>query len=114
MADEVGLLDEADALAVVVDDGHLAAFFQYLAALHQTQLVCIHDDTERSLGNDGQSALGVDEVVLLPCRDEALMRLPAKVASRRTAMTAGTSQILQMRSTPSAEPMASRSLIRWP
>ena len=58
VADEVGLLDEADALAVVVDDGHLAAFFQYLAALHQTQLVCIHDDTERSLRNNRQSALG--------------------------------------------------------
>ena len=57
---------------MVVDDSHLAAFFQYLAALHQTQLVCIHDDTERSLGNDGQSALGVDEVVLLPCRDEGV------------------------------------------
>ena len=40
--------------------------------------------------------------------------LPARVASRRTAITAGTSHILQMRSTPSAEPMASRSLMRWP
>ena len=83
MADEVGLLDEADALAVVVDDGHLAAFFQYLAALHQTQLVCIHDDTERSLGNDGQSALGVDEVVLLPCRDEGVDE-----AARQSGVTA--------------------------
>lgn len=49
-----------------------------------------------------------------PASSMALMRLVARVASRLTAMTAGTSQILQMRSTPSAEPMASRSLIRWP
>ena len=98
MADQRRVFDVAHALAVVVDDGHLAAFFQYLSALHQTQLVCIHDDTERSLGNDGQGAFGVDEVVLLPCRDEGVDE-----AARQGGVTAH-----------GDEPMASRSLIRWP
>ena len=52
------------------------------------------------------------------CPSPASMKVfssgPARVASLLTAMTAGTPQILQMRSTPMAEPMASRSLMRWP
>ena len=112
MADQRRVFDVAHALAVVVDDGHLAAFFQNVLAFHKTRLICIHHDTQGALRNDGQGVLGVDEVILLPALHSASIRLAASVASRRTAMTAGTSQILQMRSTPSAAPMASRSLMR--
>ena len=112
MADQRRVFDVAHALAVVVDDGHLAAFFQNVLAFHKTRLICIHHDTQGALRNDGQGVLGSMKSSFCPALHSASIRLAASVASRRTAMTAGTSQILQMRSTPSAAPMASRSLMR--
>ena len=67
MADQRRVFDVAHALAVVVDDGHLAAFFQNVLAFHKTNLICIHHDAQGALGDDGQGVLGVDEVILLPC-----------------------------------------------
>ena len=65
MADQRRVLDVAHALAVVVDDGHLAAFFQNILAFHKANLICIHHDAQGTLGDDGQGVLGVDEVILL-------------------------------------------------
>ena len=112
MADQRRVFDVAHALAVVVDDGHLAAFFQNVLAFHKTRLICIHHDTQGALRNDGQGVLGVDEVILLPRLAQRIDQAGRQRSVSPDAMTAGTSQILQMRSTPSAAPMASRSLMR--
>ena len=65
MADQIRVLDVAHTLAVVVDDSHLAAFFQDLLAFHKAHLVCIHHHAQGALGDDGQCVLRVDEVILL-------------------------------------------------
>ena len=72
MADKGRVLNKAHALAVVVDDGHLAAFFENFFALYQIDLVCIHHDAQRPLGDDGQCTFGVDEIVLLPGGNESI------------------------------------------
>ena len=75
MTDQRRVFDVAHALAVVVDDSHLTAFFQNVLAFHKTHLICIHHDAQGALGDDGQGVLGVDEVILLPrlaqCIDQA-------------------------------------------
>ena len=72
VADKGRVLNKAHALAVVVDDGHLAAFFENFFALYQIDLVCIHHDAQRPLGDDGQCTFGVDEIVLLPGGNESI------------------------------------------
>ena len=84
MTDQCRVFDVAHALAVVVDDGHLAAFFQNVLAFHKASLICIHHNAQGALGDDGQGVLGVDEVILLPALHSASIRLAASVASRRT------------------------------
>ncbi len=58
VADKGRVFNVAHALAVVVDDGHPAAFFQDLLALHKTCLICIHHDAQRRLEMMGSAPLG--------------------------------------------------------
>ena len=114
MADQIRVLDVAHTLAVVVDDSHLAAFFQDLLAFHKAHLVCIHHHAQGALGDDGQCVLRVDEVILLarPAQrvDQAARQrgVPLHGDHRRDVADLADAQYAL------AAPMASRSLMRWP
>ena len=103
MADQRRVVDVAHRHAVVVDDETCLHFFVDLLAFQQALLVGIDDDQQRIRRDDVERLIGCDKVVALACIKKVLSSGPASVASLLMAMTAGTSHILQMRSTPMAE-----------
>ena len=104
MVDQRRVVDVAHRHAVVVDDDDALALFVDLLAFQQALLVGIDDDQQRIRRDDVERLIGGDKVVALAASRKVLSSGPASVASLLMAMTAGTSHILQMRSTPMAEP----------
>lgn len=104
MVDQRRVVNVAHRHAVVVDDDDALALFVDLLAFQQALLVGVDDDQQRIRRDDVERLIGCDKVVALACIKKSLEQRPASVASLLMAMTAGTSHILQMRSTPMAEP----------
>ena len=107
MVNQRRVVNVAHRHAVVADDDDALALFVDLLAFQQALLVGIHHDQQCAGRDNIQRLVRRDEVVSLACIDESLQQRACQGASLLTAMTAGTPQILQMRSTPMAEPMAS-------